>query len=71
MYDSNVSMWWFKGVQHYHSQQSQTSSQATDTGYSMAVWSFRSDKLMFYSSPCMSGFIPRIQISSLLLTLLF
>lgn len=70
MYDSNVSMWWFKGVQHYHSQQSQISSQA-DTGYSMAVWSFRSDKLMFYSSPCMSGFIPRSHISSLLLTLLF
>lgn len=56
-------MWWFKGVQLYHNQQSQTSSRAADTGYSVAVWSLWSDKLMFYSSPFMSVSFPIVTFS--------
>lgn len=63
MQDSIVGMWWFKGVQHYHSQQSQTSSWAADTGYIVVVWSLWSDELMFYSSPCMSLLFPTVTFS--------
>lgn len=55
---NNVSMRSFKDVQHHHKQQSQTSSLAADMGYAGVVWSRGSDKLMFYSSPCMSDLFP-------------